>query len=134
MVCPLCRVDRSLQPLTVRGTHVGLTSTPVWRLQDLRRCAIDRASAVFIFADKFATNTDGEDSRTILRALSIKRYGFRGESAQIGHGHPSASNSGPFPWPRRGVMPVNSYRFLHCVDDTRAVFPSGLCSNALGAT
>ena len=45
-------------------------------LQDLRRCAIDRANAVFIFADKFATNTDGEDSRTILRALSIKRYVF----------------------------------------------------------
>jgi len=43
-------------------------------LQDLRRCAMDSASAVFIFANKFAANTDGEDSRTILRALSIKRY------------------------------------------------------------
>ena len=41
--------------------------------KDLRRCAMDRATAVFIFANKFATNTDGEDSRTILRALSIKR-------------------------------------------------------------
>ena len=43
-------------------------------MQDLRRCAMDSASAVFIFANKFAANTDGEDSRTILRALSIKRW------------------------------------------------------------
>jgi hypothetical protein len=42
-------------------------------LQDLRRACLEKATAVFIFGDKFAVNTDEEDSNTILRALSIKR-------------------------------------------------------------
>jgi hypothetical protein len=42
--------------------------------QDLRRVGVERASAVFIIANKFTETPDTEDSNTILRALSIKKY------------------------------------------------------------
>ena len=41
--------------------------------QDLRRSAVERADAVFIFANKFADNQDVEDAKNIVRALAIKR-------------------------------------------------------------
>jgi hypothetical protein len=47
--------------------------TPV-ASQDLRRSAVDRADAVFIFANKFAMDANEEDARNIVRALAVKRY------------------------------------------------------------
>ena len=43
-------------------------------LQDLRRCAVESADAVFIFANKFTTSDNDEDARNIVRALAVKRY------------------------------------------------------------
>ncbi len=42
--------------------------------QDLVRASVQSASAVFVFANKFASNPDTEDSHTIMRAFSIKRW------------------------------------------------------------
>lgn len=42
--------------------------------RDLQRCGALTAKAAFVVCDKFAPNIDEEDSQTILRALSIKRY------------------------------------------------------------
>lgn len=44
--------------------------------RDLRRAAAGSAKAAFILCDKFADVPDAEDSRTILRALSVKRQVF----------------------------------------------------------
>jgi voltage-gated potassium channel Kch len=41
---------------------------------DLQRCCADTAVGVFILANKFATNVDTEDTITILKNFSIKRY------------------------------------------------------------
>lgn len=41
---------------------------------DLQRCCADTAVGVFILADKFASNADTEDTVTILKNFSVKRY------------------------------------------------------------
>jgi hypothetical protein len=42
--------------------------------KDLRRAKAESAEAIFIMTNKFSTNPDEEDSKTILLNLSIKRY------------------------------------------------------------
>jgi len=41
---------------------------------DLQRCCADTAVGVFILANKFAVNADTEDTITILKNFSVKRY------------------------------------------------------------
>ncbi len=65
---------------------------------------MDSASAVFIFANKFAANTDGEDSRTILRALSIKRWVVGPPSATLALRAALLSDHDPLAFPIHGLF------------------------------
>jgi hypothetical protein len=43
----------------------------------LERCSTHNASAVFVMANKFSTHADEQDAKTILHALSIRRFNDR---------------------------------------------------------
>ncbi len=42
-------------------------------MQDMARCAIESAEAVFIMANKYAEDVNREDANNILRALAVKK-------------------------------------------------------------
>jgi hypothetical protein len=75
-----------LQPTPPSFEMIMLLRDPLYSLQitylegsaliekDLSRAKVEMALAVFIMTNKFSTNPDQEDSKTILQQFSIKRY------------------------------------------------------------
>ena len=41
---------------------------------DLRRAKVETALGIFIMTDKFSTNPDEQDSKSILQEFTIRRY------------------------------------------------------------
>ena len=62
----LSHPDLSLSTVYVEGTALNTG--------DLERCCADTAVGIFVLTNKFSANPDEEDTKTILRLFSIRRY------------------------------------------------------------